>query len=196
MTFFKVRITQTMVEEAIARALGLPRYDKNFKQYIQNDGDGEFTAKVDGILGEMVAEHWFHKHGFSHEDCRDQITHDYLLNGCITVEVKAKRRTVVARQNYEATVPQYVHDVQKPMAYLFISHHLRPGIDDDFTRYIDSYVVGGISRKKFDPIKRAIAQGEHDPSNNWTCTEACYNVNISQLFNAEEYAKKLMLYLS
>ncbi|EOB3677301.1 TPA: hypothetical protein I7707_20040 [Vibrio vulnificus] len=195
MTFFKVKITQEMIESAIARALDLPKYDKNFKQYIQEEGDGEITAKVDGIIGERVAEIWLQANGFNYIDCRNQTTHDYLVESRIKLEVKAKRRTVIPKLEYEATVPQYVHDIQKPTAYLFVSHHLRSGRDYDFSRYIDSYVVGGISRKRFDPLKRAIVEGELDPSNNWICTEACYNISISQLFNPREYAQKFTQFL-
>ncbi|MGR6831199.1 hypothetical protein [Aliivibrio wodanis] len=195
MSFFKVRITQEMVEAAIARALDLPKYTKNFKQYIQKQGDGELTAKIDGIIGEMVAEHWLQENGFTYQDSRHLINHDYLVEERIQLEIKAKRRTVIPKLNYEATVPQYVHDVQKPKAYLFVSHYLKKGRDDNFERYIESYVVGGLSRDKFDIFKRNLHQGQHDPSNNWNCSESCYNVYISQLFSPNEYAKRFTEYL-
>ncbi|HCG6946950.1 TPA: hypothetical protein NJ333_004429 [Vibrio parahaemolyticus] len=190
MSFYKVAITQEMVSRALKRAQLLQDYPKNFKQHIQEEGDGELTAKVDGILGEMIAEHWLTKHNFTFEDCRDEFSHDYLVEGQIKLEIKTKRRTVAPRINYEATVPQYVHDIQKPTAYLFVSLRLTKGRDDDFSRYTEGYIVGGISRSKFDKIKRSLHKGQHDTSNNWDCSEACYNVYISQLFTSNDYALK------
>lgn len=195
MSFIKVKITQEMVESAITRALGLPKYDKNFKQYIQEEGDGELTAKVDGILGEMIAEHWLRTHNFTFEDCRNEFTHDYLIEDQIKLEIKTKRRAVVPRNNYEATVPQYIHDKQKPTAYLFISLRLNKGSDNDFRRYAEGYIVGGLSRSKFDKAKRSLNKGQHDASNDWDCSEACYNVYISQLFSPNHYALKFQEFL-
>lgn len=178
------------------KPLKLPEYHKNFKQYIQKEGDGALTAKVEGILGEMAAEHWLKYHGFNYLDCRDQITHDYLIENTITLEVKSKRRSVPPRPNYEATDPLYVHNVQKPTAYLFISHQLKKGRDDDYECYIESNVVGGLSRKKFDIAKRTVVQGQHDTTNDWNCSEACYNVYISDLFSHDVYANKLKQFLA
>lgn len=195
MSFYKVTITQEMVDLALERARCLQNYPKNFKQHIQEQGDGELTAKVDGILGEMIAEHWLNTQNFTFEDCREEFTHDYLVGGQIRLEIKTKRRTVAPRANYEATVPQYVHDVQKPTAYLFVSLRLKKGRDDDFSRYIEGHVVGGLSRSKFDKFKRSLHKGQHDSSNNWDCSEVCYNIYISQLFAPSDYALKFNEYL-
>lgn len=185
-----------MINSALDRARLLREYPKNFKQHIQVQGDGELTAKIDGVLGEMIAELWLKQNNFRYIDCRDEYSHDYLVGDKIKLEIKTKRRTVVPKGHYEATVPQYVHDVQKPTAYLFVSLRLSKGRDDDYERYLEGYVVGGLSRQKFDNEKRHLHKGQHDVSNNWDCSEACYNVHISRLFSPDEYASKFREFIT
>lgn len=196
METFKVPITQEMVTKALARALDLPEYTKNFKQHIQKVGDGEITAKVDGILGEMVAEIWLTHHQLAFTDARQFIEYDYLVEGLAKLEIKAKRRTVFVKPDYEATVPAYVHEVQQPHLYLFISHKLRKGRDDDFSRYEVSEVVGGIPRTEFDRKKREIPKGQFDDSNHWSCSEPCYNIHINEIYGQQYFAEAMKTQIS
>lgn len=191
--YCEYNITQDLVEKARSHASSLMRYNKNFKQHsVQN---GEFIAKTEGTLGELIAEQWLKDNNFIYEDMRLSHELDYKLDGIIELEIKTKVRTVPPKPDYEATVPQYVHDIQQPLAYLFISLVKEKQTGDKPINYIRAYVVGGLSRSKFDDQKRDVSKNQFDPSNKWSCSEACYNIYIHELFQPQEFAIRMKQYI-
>jgi len=196
MSYYNINITPEMRGMAFEQAIGLKHFHKNFKRKMGEYENGELTAKIEGVLGELVVEAWLVENKLSFTDNRKNPEFDYLIEGCAKIEVKAKTRSVYPQSNYEATVPKYVHEFQKPGFYLFVSHKTDPKIKKGkIERYINSYIVGGIDRKTFDLHKRLLIKGDYDPSNKWNCKESCYNLNISQLIPINEFLIRLERWL-
>ncbi|MDA8852796.1 hypothetical protein N9I54_00185 [bacterium] len=105
---------------------------------------GEEANEV-GLLGEVVAGKWFQLHGIDFKDMRTETTHDYLLLGSCTIDVKTKDRTVLPKINYDNSVPLYNHEHQRPSYYLFTSLFCDKNITfSDIRRYRPACILGVI----------------------------------------------------
>lgn len=205
MVYEEIAITEEMRQQVEQEVKYLPHYPKNFKGQEQQGGD--LAAKQEGRLGELVAQDWMEKRGIKFDDQRNQTNHDYLIHGPkrekdkATLEVKTKVRTVPPRTNFEATVPAYVHEHQTPNLYLFISLVVREAAEykgakraeesTDVTRFITSYIVGGIRREEFDRQSVFFEKGQKDESNNWFCKQDCYNIQVKRLIPPKPFSNKL-----
>ncbi len=192
MSYFNINITPELREKAFKQATGLPHFPKNFKRNMDEYDDGELTAKIEGVLGELAVEEWLIENDFGFIDNRENPKFDYLVGEFAKIEVKAKTRKVNPEGSHEATVPEYVHQYQKPGFYIFISHKVDPKKNkNDIDRYTNSYIVGGIDRKTFDLHSRHLKTGDYDHSNDWYCKKSCYNIYIRQLLPMNEFSERL-----
>ena len=151
--------------------------NKNFK----GSHRGRKAQEV-GFLGEVVAEAWFERCGIHFKDDRDKYTHDYTLNGSITLDVKTKDRTVVPKIYYENSVPLYQTDYQRPEYYLFISLLRDKGFPpDEIQRFTHAYILGAIDLITLESSGKRWDAKDVDPSNGTKFWTACINVNMGQL---------------
>lgn len=151
------------------------------------------AANEVGALGEVVAEVWFKIHGIPYCDERENTTHDYLINGKYTLDVKTKDRTVPPKRYYECSVPAYNHSHQRPDYYLFVSlRRDRNNPDRSIRRFTDAYIVGGIDLEKLEEIKRVWKTDEVDPDNGTQFWTACLNVKMSDLIPLGDLGKSLI----
>ena len=150
---------------------------------------GEEANEV-GFLGEVVAEKWFQRHDIHFKDMRTKTTHDYLLFGSSTIDVKTKDRTVLPRIDYDNSVPLYNHDHQRPDYYLFISLVRDKSIPvSDIRRYRTACIVGGIDIETLDFIGKDWEAGETDARNGTKFWTACRNIEMSQLIPTKEIVR-------
>jgi hypothetical protein len=81
MKYYNLNITPELREKAFKQATGLPHFPKNFKRYMDEYDDGELTAKIEGVLGELVVEAWLIENDFDFIDNRKCSKFDYLVGG-------------------------------------------------------------------------------------------------------------------
>lgn len=186
MSFFKLNITPDIFNSALARALNLPEYRLNFKQYLQAD-DGELQAKVEGAIGEVVVEEWLKSYNINFQDDRANPHHDYILEHGLTVEVKTKVRTVTPTPNYECSIPEYTINMQTAKVYVFVSLTQIKNVKLSPEKYPEIYIVGVISKKKFIELARYFKEGQIDPANNFPFKKSCFNVFINQMTSPLEF---------
>lgn len=129
-----------------------------------------------GCLGEAVVLSLLDAAGiaYSHDD---ETTHDIRLNSGWSIEVKTKDRTVPPKPDYDCTLPLYNHDHQRADCFVFVSLK-RSGIFSH-KAFGTSYVVGAISRERFDKIAKPWKAGDIDPLNGTKFWTDCLNVKVS-----------------
>ena len=142
------------------------------------------SANQVGFLGEVVIEEFFRENGVNFSDEREKTTHDYLINGNITLDVKTKDRTVRLKKDYDNSVPLYNHSHQRPDYYYFISL-LRNRSDNSecIRRFTEAYLVGGIDLETLERIGKHWKKGEIDTRNGTEFWTDCINVSMEQLIN-------------
>ncbi|UTW54618.1 hypothetical protein [Kordiimonas sp. SCSIO 12610] len=170
----EIKITNEDRKLAARRANNMPEWRLSMRGH---------EANVVGILGEVIAENWLTKNNIVIYDERNLTTHDYKLGDRKnTFEIKTKDRTVPMQMSYECTVPDYNHSHQDPDFYLFISlERDASNPQNDITRFHTAYIVGAISRKKFNEKKRSWKIGDEDRSNRWKPSMDCWNVYAKDL---------------
>lgn len=130
-----------------------------------------------GCMGEVVAMRYLESVWVPYIDA-PEFNHDlHTLYG--TVDVKTKERTVPPQPHYDCTVPDYVKGHQLPDIYLFVS--LLSDKSAGCTRFVRAWVLGTISRSRFEETAVLWNPTTTDASNNWTPTLACWNVPVSSL---------------
>lgn len=135
-----------------------------------------------GFLGELIAMEHLSSLGIPF-DSDFTLRHDLstkIAGEKKLVEVKTKERTVVPQVHYECSVPKYVKDYQAVDYYIFISL-LSTGKSEDISRFTKGYILGTISRKKFEAEAQLWTTNNTDSSNNWNPTIDVWNVPISAL---------------
>lgn len=135
-----------------------------------------------GFLGELVAMEHLDSFGIPF-DSDFTLKHDLstkIAGETKLVEVKTKERTVVPQINYECSVPKYVKDYQAVDYYIFVSL-LSTGKSENINRFTKAYILGTISRKKFDAEAQLWTTNNTDSTNNWKPTIDVWNVPISAL---------------
>jgi hypothetical protein len=123
-----------------------------------------------GFLGELVACQYL--------NCTAQNTyqHDIVVNGR-RYDVKAKQRKSLPKPDYMASVTDYQD--QMAYGYIFVSVMLDNGTPTVVT------LCGHMPRREFKDQATLVKAGEHDPSNNWTCSMDCWSLPYSQLLPIE-----------
>ena len=140
------------------------------------------AANLVGALGEIAFELWLERHGVSYEWLADT-RYDYRVGSRhITVEVKTKDRTRRPRPEYEASVPDYNVEHQRPDWYAFFSLLRAQGTADGFT---DAYYVGALPADAYHRIATFMREGQVDPRNGTRFWTACWNVELGRLMNPE-----------
>jgi hypothetical protein len=130
-----------------------------------------------GCMGELVAMRYLESLSVPYIDA-PEVNHD-LATQHGTVDVKTKERTVRPKPYYDCTVPDYVKGHQLPDIYLFVS--LLSDKSVGCKRFVRAWVLGTISRSRFEEIAVLWTLTRTDPSNNWTPTIAGWNVPVSSL---------------
>lgn len=194
MEFYKTEVDTEMFNRAMARALGLPEYELNFKQHLQ-DADGELQAKVEGSIGELIFEKWLKVNSILFADERSCTSHDYVLSQAnLTAEVKTKVRQVEPEDGYECSIPEYIINIQTADIYAFISLTQKKDLKLSAEKYTFGYVVGVIAGKRFKEIARYFRKGEIDPKNNYPVKKSCYNVFISEMTSPRDFPPRYWEY--
>lgn len=126
-----------------------------------------------GALGEVVAMDYFAAREIEVEDM-NLVACDLRTPGG-TWDVKTKLRSVDPKPDWPVTIPAYLSGVQLPDYYLFVSI---TGKGDQLTK---AWVLGGISRYRFEHEAEHLPAGWVDPLNGYVVRAACRNLPISAL---------------
>jgi hypothetical protein len=131
-----------------------------------------------GILGELSVVRYFGNDAAVRVSTYD---HDILING-IKFDVKTKRRTVVAKSEYNAAIPEYQLK-QKCDCYLFASLRIAGGVPVGIT------LCGWISKSNFVKKSRLVQAGSRDDSNDWYCSMDCLVLPYRDLLPIDDLKK-------
>lgn len=141
------------------------------------------AGNIVGALGEVVLERWLERQDIAFEWLAD--THyDYRIAG-ETVEVKTKDRTVRPLPRYEASVPDYNVEHQRPDWYAFLSLQRQRGTGG-LSAYRWAYLVGISRAVDYHAAATRWDTDEIDPDNGTQFWTACWNVRHSRLGSADE----------
>ena len=142
----------------------------------------KIEANQVGYLGEIVFEDFLKKHDISFIDDRSKTTHDYVINGLLTLDLKTKDRTVRPLQHFDNSVPLYNHSHQRPDYYYFISL-LRDRSDNskNINRFTHAFIMGGVDIKTIDTNGKHWKKDDIDPSNGTKFWTDCLNINMENL---------------
>lgn len=144
------------------------------------------AGNIVGALGEVVFERWLEHHGVRFDWLADT-QYDYRISG-ETVEVKTKDRTVKPLPHYEASVPDYNVEHQRPDWYAFLSLQRKRGTAG-LSAYRWAYIVGIIRATEYHALAVRRETGEIDPDNGTQFWTACWNVPHSKLGSAGDALK-------
>ena len=149
-------MTGTEISEAQAQA-------NNMGQLNNSITSGQGNAA--GFLAELaVARHL----GATQANTYD---YDLVMADGTTIDVKAKRTTVVPRPYYECSVAAY-NTKQKCDYYSFCR------VSSDMNTV---WLLGTIKKNDYFDKAKLRTKGEVDPSNNFKFKADCYNLKISEL---------------
>jgi hypothetical protein len=131
-----------------------------------------------GILGELSVARYF-----GNDVAIRASTYDYdiLIDG-MKFDVKTKRRTVVAKPEYNAAIPEYQLK-QKCDYYLFVSLRIAGGLPAGIT------LCGWISKDDFVKKSKLVHAGSRDASNDWYCSMDCLVLPYRDLLPIEDLKK-------
>lgn len=133
-------------------------------------------ANLVGAVGEIVVLDWLQltlrPAMFAHTP-----QYDILMDteDPYTIDVKTKERSVVPLPDYDATVPAYNHDYQKPDIFIFTSL-LRDKEAEGVDRFLEAYLLGWCT---YDYLtKHAVFWDTSmvNPTNGWKPTIDCWNI--------------------
>jgi hypothetical protein len=130
-----------------------------------------------GAMGELIVMRYLDSLNVPYVDV-GVVNHD-LATPFGTIDVKTKERTVVPQPHYDCTVPNYVKGHQAPDTYMFVS--LFSDKSEGCWRFKRGWVLGSISRLRFEQVAVLWEPDRTDDSNGWSATIACWNVPVSQL---------------
>jgi hypothetical protein len=140
-----------------------------------------------GCLGEVIAEHWMKHHNIPYTPELEKTTHDYLVGNGLTIDVKAKDRTVAPKFDYDNSAPLYNHAHQRPDYFFFISlERDRTDKTKDIRRFHTANILGSISYEELDKIGIPFLENEKDWRNNTKFWTDCLNVEMWQLIPLTE----------
>lgn len=128
-------------------------------------GEGNIT----GFLGEMAANKIIKGRIVS----GTSFDYDIIGPDGKTYEIKTKARSVIPRQDYNATVCAK-NTKQKCDRYAFVS--LSP-----IENPTKAHVMGWIEKEEFFKKAFYLKKGQYDPGTPWPAKEDCYNMKYSEL---------------
>jgi hypothetical protein len=168
-------LSATLINKAKAEAQKIGVYTGSHRKQ-----DGTLI----GCIGELVVAQWLSDNALTVERTA-RIEHDIFVSSDrgpkARIEVKTKDRTVEPKPNFEATVPMYVYEKQRPDYYIFVSL-LRPKLKP--MQFTHAFIVGGLDRDTFDNRKRKEEVG-YKPNGAVFWTDA-WNVYISDLIRPDD----------
>lgn len=138
-------------------------------------------GNVAGRFGEMVFTEVFGGNIADHYD------YDIAYNG-LSVDIKTKRRTVKAQPHYEASIADFNPD-QDADIYYFMS--VRCGDVKEPYKFVD--LLGYLPTKEYHEKATFHQVGEKDPSNGFTFSADCWNVEYRELKRIDELDSKIEL---
>lgn len=172
------RISEEIYIEAQKRADALPIFDNSHRAK---------EANQVGCLGEVIAECWMKINGIKYIPQLEKTTHDYKVDGHLTIDVKTKDRTVPPKIDYDNSAPLYNHSHQRPDYFLFISlRRDKNNNTENIRRFSEAYIVGSISYIELDRIGIPFLKGEKDWRNGTKFWTDCLNVEMWQLISLRE----------
>ncbi|WP_135503065.1 hypothetical protein [Roseovarius aestuariivivens] len=171
-------LSKQMLDDAFALANALPEYDYSHRK---------LQANFVGCLGELAFGEYLKRKKIDFVDDRHKTTHDFLISGRITLDVKTKDRTVRPRRHFDNSVPLYNHEHQRPKYYYFISLlRDKSAEEDDIFRFTHAFILGGIDIVTLEARGKKWNAGETDPENGTTFWTACINVPMTDLVSNKE----------
>jgi hypothetical protein len=156
-------------DRAVVRASTVPELRRSMRGAAGN---------LVGAFGELVAMRYMDMLGVGYVDVAESHREWDLVTVAGTVDVKTKERTVPPAPNFDCTVPAYAQGVALPDWYLFVS--LMSDGSKGVERFVRGWVLGSISRLRFDEVAVRWEPGQQD-RNGWSATIACANVPVSSL---------------
>jgi hypothetical protein len=140
-----------------------------------------------GCLGELIAEYWMKHQNIPFTPELEKTTHDYVVGNSLTIDVKAKDRTVRPKPDYDNSAPLYNHSHQRPDYFLFISlEREKTNKTKDVRRFHTANILGSISYEELDKIGIPFLENEKDWRNGTTFWTDCLNVEMWQLIPLKE----------
>jgi hypothetical protein len=177
-TYSMLRLNKSMIDCAYEEAEKLPQYNYSHREY---------QANFVGCLGEISLSRFFQLKDVQFEDQRGNTTHDFLIAGKLTLDVKTKERSVRPKSHYENSVPKYNHSHQRPDFFYFVSllRDKRFGEEESY-RFTHACIVGAISLTDLDSKGIVRKEGTEDPSNGTIFWTDCLNVTMEQISDNRE----------
>ena len=191
MTFARTQITSDDIASAEEILAETPVYKGSHR---------EEAANHVGIMGEVIARRWLKAMGVKYVPT-NTTQHDLIMpKPSKTIDVKTKDRTVIPRLDYEASVPLYNHEHQRPDYYLFLSLHRDKSLpSNDLRRFQEAYVLGAASQKLLHTKGIERDAGEVDPRNGtkfWTKIINLYHYDLIAPNKSAEYWRQISPYVN
>ncbi|MBB4408729.1 hypothetical protein [Agrobacterium radiobacter] len=177
-TYSMLRLNKPMIDYAYEEAKKLPRYNYSHR---------EFQANFVGCLGEISLARFFQLKNVQFIDQRANTTHDFLMAGKLTLDVKTKERSVRPKSHYENSVPKYNHSHQRPDFFYFVSLLRNTKFaEEEKYRFTHACIVGAISLSDLESKGIERKEGTEDPSNGTIFWTDCLNVTMEQISENRE----------
>jgi hypothetical protein len=138
-------------------------------------------ANLVGALGEIITFDWLQstlRPAMMWHTPKYDIVIDY--EDPYTIDVKTKERSVVPLPEYDATVPAYNHDYQRPDVFIFTSIRRDKEIEG-IDRFIEGHIIGWCT---YDYLTEHAVFWDTtmvNPTNGWKPTIDCWNIRHSLL---------------
>lgn len=97
-----------------------------------------------------------------------------------TIDVKTKERSVVPLPGYDATVPAYNHDYQRPDIFIFTSVRRDKNIEG-IDRFLEAHIIGWCTYDYLTEHAVFWNTSMEDHSNGWKPTIDCWNIRYELL---------------
>jgi hypothetical protein len=138
-------------------------------------------ANVVGALGEIIVLEWLQ--GIGRPATLDHTpTHDIVIeyDHPYTIDVKTKERSVDPKPDYDATVPAYNHDFQRPDVFIFTSIRKDKAIEG-VDRFIEGHIIGWCTYDYLTENALFWDTTMTDQTNGWKPTIDCWNLPYGKL---------------
>lgn len=166
----RVSLDDDLLREASDRAAGMGDYRGTIRGR---------QANLVGAVGELVAIRYLTGLGLPVED-HTVPGYDLLVDGH-RMDVKTKERFYRPSPTWECSVTEQAFARQKPDVYLFLSLVSDRERRRDPDRFVEAFVLGSITRERFEVAATYVPLGWTDPDNGWVASKACWNLPVADL---------------
>ena len=180
--------TREMIESAISKAEKLGRLNNSITGGVGNIAGYLGEEAVASYLGsEIISDSFNHDQIFKNTSVRHLIRDS---KNDKTLEIKTKRRTVVPRPNYDASIAE-TSTHQHPDSYVFVSLQFDFSFPDSnkvlrYKNLRNIWILGQKTREDYFKIARFYRVGDIDPSNRFKVKANMYNVAVEDLDDIED----------